>query len=420
MTSRPKLLFLSQSLPYPPHSGVQSRTFNILKQLQLGFDVTLLPFSRRNHQDTPSARASAQAALAERLSAVAEPVPIPAERSNFRFLLDHSRSVIVRRPFTSFTYRAPEYDRQLAALLRENTFDLVHLDSIDLVGYLDQLPEVPVSCTHHDIESELLQRKALQVDSVFLGWYLQLQSRLVEQVERTVSGRFDLNLVMSEHDADRLRTLAPGARTTVIPNGVDTEYFHASEQPQWISERVVFLGPTFMFANRDAVDYFLDEMWDPVLRRLTGAELELIGRNSPEDRERFTSRRNVIASGYVPDVRPHLSAAACSVVPIRVGGGTRIKILECWAMGSPVVSTSVGCEGLDAVDGENILVRDSPREFSEAVVEVLCDAALRARLRQGGLETVEKHYSWNHIGESLRQAYRELAATAPAVSQAGE
>jgi polysaccharide biosynthesis protein PslH len=412
MSGRPSLLFLAQSLPFPPHSGVQSRTYNVVKQLQQEFDVTLLPFARRNHQKTAEARRDARDALARELFRVCDPVPIPAEQSTVRHLADHVRSVLLGRPYTYHTYRAREYDRQLEMLLQDRTPDLIHLDSVDLAGFLDVLPDVPVTCTHHDVESELLARKARQIKSRVLSTYVRHQSRLVEQVERTASPRFDLNLMMSDLDAARLTALAPDTRTMVVPNGVDTEFFAPAEAVERIPGRVVFMGPTFMFANRDAVDFLLFDVWPTIRNARPEATLELVGRNSPEDRARYARQSGVITAGYVPDVRPHLQQAACSVVPIRIGGGTRIKILESWAMGAPVVSTRIGCEGLKTSDGENILIRDTADEIAEAVLEVLAHGSLQERLAREGRRTVERFYSWNSIGSELRGAYRDLIAPA--------
>lgn len=412
MPIRPSLLFLAQSLPHPPHSGVQSRTYNIIKQLQQEFDVTLLAFARKNHHKTLEARQDSRDALARELSRVCDPVPIPAEYSVVRQLTDHARSMLSGRTYTFFTYKVGAYERQLEGLLHDATPDLIHLDSVDLAGFLDILPDVPVTCTHHDLESELLVRKARQIKSSALSAYVRHQSKLVERVERTVSTRFDLNLMMSDLDAARLTALAPGARTTVIPNGVDTEFFAPVKTVETIPKRVVFMGPTFMFANRDAVDFFLAEVWQRIRDAVPAATFETVGRNSPENHTRYSRHGGVIAAGYVPDVRPHLQQAACSVVPIRVGGGTRIKILESWAMGTAVVSTRVGCEGLAAVDGSNILIRDTPDGLADAAIQVLTDTTLRDELGREGRRTVERLYSWESIGARLRASYQDLVEPA--------
>jgi glycosyltransferase involved in cell wall biosynthesis len=147
-----------------------------------------------------------------------------------------------------------------------------------------------------------------------------------------------------------------------------------------------------------------------VLRAVPHASLHLLGKNSAEDRARFSNHPAVTCNGYVPDIRPPFAEAACSVVPIRVGGGTRLKILDAWAMGKAVVSTTVGCEGLAARDGENILVRDEPAAFADAVVRVLTEPDLRVRLEANARRTAEACYAWPIVGQVLRDSYRRLVA----------
>jgi polysaccharide biosynthesis protein PslH len=234
------------------------------------------------------------------------------------------------------------------------------------------------------------------------------QAELVERVERRLCPRFDLNVMTSEVDAARLRALAPGARTTVIPNGVDIDFFRPGSPDQVVPGRIAFLGPTYMFPNRDAVDFFLSDAWPLIRQRVPECTLHLIGKNSGDERARFESHSGVTSNGHVPDIRPHLAEAGVSIVPIRVGGGTRLKILDSWSMGKAVVSTSVGCEGLETVDGRNILIRDDPGEFAAAVVQLLRDRDLRDRLGREGRKTAEELYAWRVVGRRLVGLYQDL------------
>ena len=414
MTSRPRLLFLSQCTPYPPHSGVTNRTYNILRQLRREYDVTVLAFSRRRHQADAAARAAARARLEALGLRMGEPVEIPSQASRPRQIWDHLRSVGTRRPYVYYEYWSPAYRAQLADALREGPPALVHVDSLDLYRWCDGLPAVPVACTHHNIESDLLRRRARHTAHPLLSRYIDWQAARTEAVEREEAPRFDLNVMMSDVDAARLRELAPGARTVVAPNGVDVEAFTPTPEAGRVPGRVAFLGPLYMFANRDGVEFLLDEMWERIAAGAPGASLHLIGQASAEDRAWAAARPGVSSLGYVPDIRPHLAEAECCVVPLRVGGGTRLKILDYWAMGKAVVSTSVGCEGLATVDGENILIRDDPREFADAVREVLRSPELRRRLETNARRTAETVYSWDIIGEDLRRHYARLVDRAGA------
>lgn len=406
MATRPRLLFLSQSLPFPPHSGVANRTFNILKQLRVSYNVDLVSFWRVNHQPDRGALEAARSALQGVASFVAEPTSIAGEHSTLRKIWDHMRSVIGGRAYTYYQYHSAAFAARLRAVLRTRTPDLVHVDSLDLHRWLPELPHVPIACTHHDIDSDLLRQRAQRLQPA-LKWYLRLQAARVERLARELCPRLDLNVMMSEADARRLQTIAPDAATVVVPNGTNTEYFQPSNAEP-VAGRVAFVGPTYSHPNRDAVEFLLAEIWPRVRAADRSASLRLIGRGAPADRGRYDAEPGVAALGHVIDIRPPISEARCCVVPIRIGGGTRLKILDAWAMGKAVVSTSVGCEGLDAVDGENILVRDSPDAFAAAVLQVLSDASLRSRLERVGRRTATERYSWDVVGQRIRLAYDQL------------
>ena len=409
---RSRVLVLSQCLPFPPHSGVTKRTHHILQELQRTFDVTLVAFSRRDHQPDAASLSRAAEVLSGELSDVLTPVPIESDYSFPRKLRNHARSVLSGEPYILYEYDDAKFGRELQQAVARAKPDMIHLDSLDLYGWLPAIPDAPTACTHHNLESELLRLQADHFPNRLVRRYMRHQGDLVEKVERRLSPRFDLNVMTSQVDAERLHTLAPAARTAVVPNGVDTDYFRPSSVPQVVEGRVAFLGPTYMFPNRDAVEFFLAESWPFIRMKCPESTFHLIGRNSPEQKASFETHPGVTCNGHVSDVRPHLSEAAVSVVPIRVGGGTRLKILDAWSMGKAVISTSVGCEGLETVDGRNILIRDDPTQFAEAVVGVLRDPELRGRLGHEARNTAEKFYAWRVVGRRLVGLYQDLIAAA--------
>ena len=400
---RPKLLFLCQTLPFPADSGVHLRSLNVLRLLSREFDVTAVCFYRRANRAT---REQVEASLAGlREHAEADAFPIPQEQSTARLVLDHLRSVALRRVYTRYVHDSPAVAAHLRGLLRDRRFDLVHVDSMDLSGFLPMFRGIPVVCTHHNVESDLLRRRAAMETGPLRRWYVGLQARLALAEERAWCGRVALNVAASTVDRDLFARLVPGARFTVVPNGVDTREFRPADGPQ---EGVVFVGGYDWLPNRDSMQYFAAA----ILPRLGGAggpvKVAWVGRAPEAVRRDFRERHGIDLTGYVDDVRPYVQRAACYVVPLRVGGGTRLKILDAWAMGKAVVSTSVGCEGLDARDGENILVRDDPAEFAAAVRLVLEDEALRARLGAGARRTAEEVYEWEVIGRAMTREYLAL------------
>jgi len=404
---RPPLLFLSQCLPFPPHSGVTNRTYHILRELAREFEVTLLAFSRRNHQADAASRARAAEGLRAVGVRVREPVTIPSEQSRPAWIATHSKSIASGRPYIYYEYSSPVFAHQLSQALADRPA-LIHIDSLDLYRWLDHLADIPAACTHHSIESELLRLRAGRMGSPGRACYLRLQADLVERVERRYCPKLALNVMVSDLDARRLLTLAPGSRTLTVPNGVDTAAMQPLPDVSPVPGRVLFLGPTYMFPNRDAVDFFLGQVWPAVRGRRPDATFHLVGRNSDGDRASYMTNPGVTCNGSVPDVRPHLAAAECCVVPIRVGGGTRLKILDAWAMGKAVVSTTTGCEGLANRDGGNILIRDDPAAFADAVLDVLNGTDLRQRLAVAARRTAVEIYDWRRIGATIREGYRGL------------
>lgn len=400
---RPRLLVLSQMLPYPPDGGVKLRTFNVLRQLAREFDITALCYYRRtHHRDVAAARAAL-----EQIGRV-EAFPIPQEHSRTRFLLDHLRSAARGRAYTRYVYASRAFAARLAAVLAEGSFDLVHADSLDLSGYFGAVAPIPIACTHHDAQSVLLARRGA---AERVGWrraYLRHQSELYAREERTWLPQVALNVVVSPIDEAHLAQLAPGSRFAMVPNGVDVEYF----RPERGADRgIVFVGGASWLPNADAMHFFAEEILPRLRRRGVDAPVTWVGRVGARQAAAFSARHGIQVTGYVDDVRPYIRDAACYVVPIRIGGGTRVKILDAWAMGKAIVSTSVGCEGLSAVDGANLLVRDDPDRFAQAVADVLADSALRAALGSAGRRTAEEVYDWERIGATLRAAYTGLLAT---------
>ncbi len=411
MPAERTVLFLAQCLPYPPTSGVTNRTFHILEQLRKEFSVVLTPFFRVNHQPDAQTLTESYLALKRLATYVAKPSPIPAEHAIFRQAWDHLRSVVRRRPYTYYEYASRAFGRELRKTLTSWHPGLIHLDSlVDLYGWLPELPPAPVVCTHHNIESQLLRRRAAQMKPRILRAYVGHQANLVQRIEKALAPRCALNVMTSELDAKRLAALAPQATTLVVPNGVDTQYLAPSKTARVVPGRIVFLGPTYVFPNRDGVDYFLGDIWPLIRRSCSSATLELIGQTGAADRARYEAAQGVTCVGHVWDIRPHLASASCCIAPLRVGGGTRLKILDYWAMGKAVVSTSMGCEGLNTIDGENILIRDNAEAFADAVLGVLSDPCLRSRLEANGRQTAERTYGWDSVGEELRNAYRSLLA----------
>jgi glycosyltransferase involved in cell wall biosynthesis len=381
---------------------VKIRTFNVLRLLARDFDVTALCFYRRTMNRDVTSELRALSTLGR-----VEAFPIPQEHSRARLTRDHAASLLSGRVYTAFVYESRAFRAQLTELLQEQSFDLVHADSLDLAVYFPEViaRKLPLVCVHHDAQSLLLERRAAVERTRWRRAYIRHQSALMSREERTWCPRVTLNVTVSAADQAVLSGHAPGATFAVVPNGVDTRLF----QPERRDESgILFVGGAGWKPNADAIAWYADEI-APALRAIgVSTPLDWVGRVGEAERARYMPESGVRPLGYVHDVRPHLAAAACFAVPIRIGGGTRIKILDAWAMGKAVVSTSIGCEGLDAIDGENILIRNEPRAFAEAVRDVLVRPALRHCLGAAARQTAVERYDWDVIGRAMSERYRAL------------
>lgn len=400
---RPRLLFLSHHLPFPPDSGAAIRTGNVLRLLSEAFDVTALCLARGT--DAPGAGSLSARTKALACAGTVEAYPIPSEISRARNLADHLRAALMDRPYVLYMYDSKVFRTRLAELLRSAQYDLVHVDSLDLAAYLPMVMHLPVVCVHHNIESNLLLRRARAEGSYALRAYLHRQAALLRALERRWCSRISLNVVVSAEDRRQLQDLVPKANVVVHPNGVDLQYYRPEPIHQ---DGLAFVGGTTWFPNQDALQYFCEDILPLLHAEGQYPAVRWIGKSSEKERQRFASVQGLTLTGYLEDERPELAAAACFIVPLRVGGGTRLKILNAWSMGKAVVSTSVGCEGLNAIHGENILIADDPLKFSNAVAAVLDDVELRNRLGAAARLTVERTYGWPSIGARIIADYQEL------------
>ena len=399
--ARPRLLILSQTLPHPADSGVKNRSANVFRQLARAFDVTALCFYR--HATLPAGGvAVARAGLAD-LGTV-EAFPIPQEESRLRLLADHAESLIGGRVYTVPAHRSAEFGARLRACLSQGRYALVHADSLDLSYWFDRVGMLPLVCGHHDLQSVLLARRAEREGHGLRRRYLTLQAGRMRAEEQRWCPRVALNTVVSDVDLAGFRAVSPEGRYLVVPNGMDLGHYRAGSAD---GTGVAFVGSAGWLPNLDAMRFYSGEV-RPHLKDPGAAALTWVGAVDAEVRRELAGV-GIAFAGHVPDPRPLVQGAACCIAPLRMGSGTRIKILEAWALGKAVVSTTIGCEGLAARDGENILERDDPRAFAAAVEQVLADGALRARLGAAGRVTVETHYDWDTIGSMMNAEYLDLA-----------
>lgn len=405
-----RVLFLSQIIPYPPHGGVLQRGYHILRQLGQRADVHLLAFLHPDELPTPEAVEESRHALLATCRNV-EFFPLWAKSSAVSRAAALAAGLASSRPFSTVAHRSAAFQARVDALLASGAFDAVHVDTIALNRFLRIRPSIPAMLTHHNIESMLLERRAAVETRPAQRWILARESRKLASYERVVAPAYDVNLMMSVVDAQLLAGRAPGARTAIVPNGVDTTYFTPGDSREE-TPAVIYTGGMNMLANRDAVMYFLDAIWPSIVDRVPAVRFFAVGQDPPAEL-RAMARRDprVVVTGKVPDIRPFVRQAAVYVIPIRVGGGTRLKVLDAMASGKAIVSTSIGCEGIDVAAGTHLEVADAPASFADTTVRLLGDPTERRALGQSARALVERLYAWPVVGDMLMNAYAIAAET---------
>ena len=235
------------------------------------------------------------------------------------------------------------------------------------------------------------------------------EARKFRREELALLRRAALTMTTSERDRDVLQRAAPGLPVAVITNGVDTDWFAPPpDQPPRRPRRVVFVGATHYFPNEDGVLYYMHEIHDRVRTALPDVETAIVG-GVPAPVLQAMASDKVLVTGFVKDVRPYLWEASVFIVPLRMGGGTRFKVVEAMAAGVPVVSTRLGAEGIPLTQGREALLADEPAEFADAVVRLLTDAPLARRLAAAGSDFVRARFDWRVIGDRIEEAWHGLA-----------
>ncbi|MEP7119264.1 MAG: glycosyltransferase, partial [Acidobacteriota bacterium] len=341
--------------------------------------------------------------------ATVEYFPLWAKASAARRVAALAVGIASPRPFSTVAHRSPAFQQRVAGALRGGGYDLVHVDTIALNRFLGQWPEVPTVLTHHNIESMLLERRAAVETRTLPRLVLQREARKLARYEARVAPRYDANLMMSVDDARLLERRVPGVLTAVVPNGADITYFAPGDRAEE-TPALIYTGGMNMLANKDAVLHFLDAIWPAIVAQVPDARFFAVGQDPPEELQAVARRDpRVVVTGKVPDIRPYVRQSAVYVVPIRVGGGTRLKVLDAMASGKAIVSTSIGCEGIDVRPGQDLIVADTPETFAAATVALLRDPERRRALGESARQRMESKYAWSAVGDLLLVAYGRAA-----------
>lgn len=395
-----RILWVKAGKLLPVDTGGKIRSYNILRQLARNHDVTLLSYyggaqdsvyEAELRRELPGAHAVCTRAL---------------DGGSFAQSLAYLRRLFQSAPFAVSKFTHPDVQRTVASWLEENRFDVAVCDFLSAsLNFPDRLV-TPTILFQHNVESALWQRIAATESNPLTSFAYRIETGKMTRYERRALGKFHHVIAVSEHDRQQMLAMARGSAISVVPTGVDTAKYPVAPAASAMPPRIVFTGSMDWEPNIDAVVYFCQDVFPKIRSQFPSAIFQIVGRN-PYSRVKQLSSDSVQVTGTVPSVAEYLRDATVVVVPLRIGGGTRLKIFEAMAMGKAVVSTSIGAEGLDVQNGRDLVLADDAATLADAIILLLRDSALRRRYEQAAA-TLAAQYDWANIAQRFLEVLQNV------------
>lgn len=397
-----KILWLKSDFLYPADTGGKIRSYNILRRLAGDHEVSYLCLT----DEPPTAEE------VDHLKSFCKRVDYihfkPERKFSPEFYLALIGNLFSSRPYVINKYRNREIADEIKKRVAAGEVDVVLCDFLEMSVNLENITGVPMVLFQHNVETEIWRRHFETSENPLKKGYLYIDYQRFYRYERSACARFDDVLVVSEADGKLLREKYDVRHTTVIPTGVDIGYFRPNPD-QIEPNSIIFVGSMDWLPNQDAVDYFVGEIYPRIKAKAADASFYIVGRRPPERIMNLARQdSSIIVTGTVDDIRPYVDTARVYVVPIRIGGGTRIKIYEALAQKKAIISTTIGAEGLPLEDGKHIIIADDPNDFAEAVVKIMNDDKLNTSISENGYSLVTEKYSWEKVAADFSRALKQV------------
>lgn len=411
-----KILWLSHVVPYPPKRGVLLRAHNLVLELSKHHDVDLLALNQKSlivpylgeyRQGTEVARK-----VLSKACKLVDILDSPADKGRFTKIKIALLSLLPwKYPYTIEWLQSVEYRERVLTLVRDGDYDLVHCDTISLVPYLEGLAGFKKTLDHHNVESQMLLRRASMSKNLLKKLYFYQEGKRLEQFERKRCEEFDSNIMCSDLDADRLKQINPKCSTFVAPNSVDIDFFKPSEGIEVDPATFLFVGTLSWYPNLAAIRYLVKHLWSGMKALHPEIEMHVIGANPPDDLVEFAEKeKGFHIHGFVDDLKPFFARATGYLCPISDGGGTKLKLLDAFASGKAVIAHPVACEGLMMTDNLNVLQASSPEQFLTHMSAIIESPALRTSLEYAARRHAVEQFSSIAIGKALADHFSMLCS----------
>lgn len=391
-----RILWLKTELLHPIDKGGKIRTYQMLKQLKKKHYITYLTL------DDGSAEADA---LEKSTEYAHETIAIPhntAAKFSTKFYFELAANLVSKLPYFMQKYVSKAMLEEVEKRTNPGNFDVVVCDFLMPAVNMPEKIVIPTLLFQHNVEAMIWRRHFEVQKNALKKAYLKNQWRKSFDYECAVCRNFDFVVAVSKEDANVMRSEYSIENVADVPTGVDTEFFQPCLTVEKDEFNLIFTGSMDWLPNEDAIRWFTEEVLPIIKRKIPQVSLTVVGRNPfPSLVELSKKDSSIVVTGGVPDVRPFMEKASAYVVPIRIGGGTRLKIYEAMAMELPIISTKIGAEGLPVRDGEEILLRDTPNEFAEAIVKLLTDKELAKRISSQAAKTVSEKFGWEKVSDDF-------------------
>jgi polysaccharide biosynthesis protein PslH len=402
-----KILWVKSDFLHPTTRGGQIRTLEMVKRLHRKHEVHYIAFADRGSPEgvQRSGEYSTRAYPIEHR---------PPAKKSLGFAVQIARGFLSPMPVIIDRWRSREMERKIAELMDRERFDSVVCDFLTPAPNLGDFLEQSV-LFQHNVEMAIWRRHAEHAPDTLRRFYFGLQADRMFAFEKKMCARARCVVAVSEADARSMREMFGVKNVSTVATGVDVDYFQRPEQVEPTFD-IVFVGSMDWMPNQDGIRFFMDQILPAIRAKLPECTVGIVGR-TPSAELIETAKRDgrMTVTGTVPDVRPFLWGSAVSIVPLRVGGGTRLKIYEAMAAGTPVISTTIGAEGLDVSPGQNICIADAPDAFAAACIDLLRNRTGRDGLAAAGRELVETRFSWEAVTAGFERILVENAGTGAAL-----
>ncbi len=390
-----KILLLIPYNPVNPSFGGALRVFHLLEHLTRHHDVTVAGFSQPDEIQP----------LLDRFPMLhGKTYLIPRNVGKHWRKWLFLRSLFSRKSHWHFVANSKKFQSLLNLILQHNEYDVIQSEFPDMADYEMNTRGIRI-LDAHNVEYDNFKRMSA-IRNPIMKFYYRLESFKFYYEEIALARKQDAIFATSLRDIDLFKQDVPEKPMFLVPNGVDLNYFlpdNSTPEPN----SIVFVGMMQYVPNVDGILYFLDTIFPIIVEKIPDIRLYIVGKN-PTDAIKNRASKNVVVTGFVNDIRPYIRKATVYVIPLRMGGGTRLKMMEALSMRIPIVTTSLGCEGIDVVNGRDAIIEDDPTKFAEAVIDLLHNPERRNELVKNGAVLANESYGWTHVGKQMELAYSSL------------